>query len=71
MSTTPVGVPEIAQRLKKTKGEVQRWLALGELPKAPWEVNGAPAWPWHAIQEWAAETNRPLPIVPRRAKEHA
>jgi hypothetical protein len=55
----PVGLEEISARLRVARATVDQWRARGVLPAAlPGPVGGRPAWPWRAIEEWAARTGR-------------
>lgn len=54
----PVGIVEIAERLKVKRATVDQWLQRELLPEASWRVGGRPAWPWQTIHDWADATGR-------------
>jgi hypothetical protein len=62
MDTTPVGVIEIAERLKVTRDAVNNWRRHGRdvgFPEPRWTVGGRPAWDWHRdIEAWARDSGR-------------
>jgi hypothetical protein len=55
----PVGVVEIAERLRVTRKAVDAWRIrdLG-FPEPSWTVGGRPAWEWEDVETWARETRR-------------
>ena len=55
---TPVGIPEIAQRLGVQRATVDQWRFRGLLPEPEWTVGGGPAWDWPTIEAWAKQTGR-------------
>lgn len=55
---TPLGIPEIAERLGVQRETVDQWRARGILPDPDWTVGGRPAWRWSTIRRWARETGR-------------
>ena len=59
----PVGLAEIAERLRVDRATADQWRQRGVLPAPVWTVGGRPAWPWHVIEAWARETGR-LPSGP-------
>lgn len=54
----PVGLADIAARLKRPKITVRKWREKGELPDAEAEVSGMPVWRWVTIEKWARKTGR-------------
>ena len=54
----PVGILEIATRLKVKRDTVNKWRDRGLFPPPRWTVGGRPAWHWPEVLEWAEETNR-------------
>jgi hypothetical protein len=50
----PVGVAEIAERLRVRQQTVAQWKLRGLLPPARWTVSRLPAWNWPDIERWAA-----------------
>ena len=55
----PVGLAEIAQRLRVQRDTVDKWRARNLLPEPTWpSVGGRPAWNWPVIETWARETGR-------------
>jgi predicted DNA-binding transcriptional regulator AlpA len=55
---TPVGIVEIADRLRVSRNTVDQWRHRGLLPDPLWTVGGRPAWSWDDIAEWAEQTGR-------------
>lgn len=55
---TPVGLAEIATRLKRARPTVDSWRTRGDLPPSDWTVGGRPAWDLATIEAWARETGR-------------
>lgn len=55
---TPVGIPEIADRLNVKRETVDMWRYRGLLPDPKWVVGGRPAWDWKDVELWARETGR-------------
>lgn len=60
---TPVGIPEIAERLDVRQNTVSQWkLSQATFPPAePTRVGGSPWWRWGAIRQWATDTGRLAP----------
>jgi predicted DNA-binding transcriptional regulator AlpA len=58
MACDPVGIPEIAERLRVKRPTVDVWRTRGLLPEPRWTVGGRPAWNWSDIQTWAKDTAR-------------
>jgi hypothetical protein len=54
----PVGLAEIATRLKVQRQTVDSWRARRLLPPPRWTVGGRPAWDWSDFALWAQETGR-------------
>ncbi len=55
----PVGLAEIAQRLRVQRDTVDKWRARHLLPQPTWpSVGGRPAWHWPVIETWARDTGR-------------
>jgi predicted DNA-binding transcriptional regulator AlpA len=54
----PVGIPEIAERLKVERATVDQWRQRRLLPEPKWTVGGRPAWEWKDIERWARKTGR-------------
>jgi hypothetical protein len=55
----PVGLTDIADRLKADRRTPQQWHHRGILPPADWQVSGRPAWCWpHTLKPWAERTGR-------------
>lgn len=54
----PVGIPEIAERLRVERATVDKWRVRGVLPEPRWTVGGRPAWAWGDIRAWAEQTDR-------------
>lgn len=54
----PVGIPEIAERLKVERATVDQWRQRGVFPEPKWTVGGRPAWEWNDIEKWATKTGR-------------
>lgn len=61
----PVGVPEIAARLGRSRQTVDNWRYASTrgtlpvpLPEPKWRVGGRPAWDWADVEAWAKETGR-------------
>lgn len=54
----PVGLVEIAERLRVQRATADMWRLRGLLPKPRWVVGGRPAWAWPDIQTWASATGR-------------
>lgn len=58
MSCEPVGIPEIADRLRVKRETVDIWRFRKLLPDPRWTVGGRPAWNWPDIAAWAEQTGR-------------
>lgn len=58
VSCTPVGIPEIAQRLGVKRETVDTWRFRQLLPEPRWTVGGRPAWNWPDVERWARERGR-------------
>jgi hypothetical protein len=54
----PVGIVEIAERLKVRRKTVDVWLYRKLLPAPQWTVGGRPAWNWSDVETWARSTGR-------------
>jgi len=54
----PVGLAEIADRLRVTRATVDSWRMRDRLPEPRWTVGGRPAWNWADIEAWAHDTGR-------------
>lgn len=54
----PVGLNEIAERLRVRRDTVDHWRTRGLLPESRWTVGGRPAWAWGDIRAWAEQTDR-------------
>ena len=67
----PVGVAEIADRLKVKQQTVAMWKYRGKsvgLPEPRWEISRLPAWEWRDVEKWARQTGR-LKGKPRRRQK--
>ncbi len=62
-----VGIPEIAERLSKSRRTVIAWRYRAKNPPPPpWEpfptelmlVSGRPIWDWTDVEAWAKRTGR-------------
>lgn len=65
-SVEPVGVVDIAKRLRVKQQTVAMWRYRGLLPEARWSVSSQPAWNWPDIERWAKATGR---LRPRKEEE--
>ncbi|MDQ2729107.1 MAG: hypothetical protein M3Y91_14895 [Actinomycetota bacterium] len=54
----PVGVVEVAHRLRVTRDDVNNWRRRDQFPPPNWTVGGRPAWRWSTIDAWAQATGR-------------
>lgn len=56
----PVGLSEIADRLRYPRQSVKQWHSMRHvLPEpGPGTVSGAPWWDWAVIEAWARQTGR-------------
>lgn len=55
----PVGLVEIAVRLRVHPQTPRNWRAQGVLPEPRWSVSGSPVWDWALdVEPWALETGR-------------
>jgi hypothetical protein len=58
----PVGLAEIAERMRVQRKTAVMWNYRGLLPAPRWTVSGQPAWDWwDDIVPWA-EASRRLPV---------
>lgn len=58
MACDPVGISEIAERLKARPQTVSMWKFRGLLPHPRWTVSGLPAWEWKDVEKWAKSSGR-------------
>lgn len=58
MDCDPVGIAEIAERLKVKRPTVDIWRQRDLLPEPRWTVGGRPAWNWPDVESWAKATGR-------------
>jgi hypothetical protein len=65
MASEPVGLVEIAERLRVKRETAGMWHYRSEcgglpvpMPAPRWIVSGAPAWRWSDIERWARKTGR-------------
>lgn len=55
----PVGLAEIATRLRVQRATVDQWRQRDVLPPPDYpSVGGRPAWEWQTIREWGRQTGR-------------
>lgn len=54
----PVGIEDIAERLKVRPDTVRMWRHRELMPEPRWTVSSRPAWNWPDIEKWARETDR-------------
>ncbi len=58
-AASPVGLMEIADRLRVERQTARNWQQRGVLPPHRWTVSGRPAWSWtRDIEPWARQTGR-------------
>lgn len=60
--TDPVGLAEIAIRLKVRRSTVDQWKFRGLMPPPQWTIGGSPAWSWRRIRKWASDTGTLLGV---------
>lgn len=51
----PVGIHEIAQRLRVEVETVYMWRSRKRLPDPATTISGSPCWSWETIEEWASK----------------
>ena len=54
----PVGVKEVAERLRVQANTVHAWRKRGRLPEPKGTAGGDPLWDWPDIEAWARATGR-------------
>lgn len=54
----PVGLREVAARLRVSIHTARMWRNRGRMPKESCTVSNVPLWSWSVVEKWADETGR-------------
>jgi hypothetical protein len=65
----PVGLREVAARLRVSIHTARMWRNRGRMPKEACTVSNVPLWSWSVVEQWADQTGR-LTEARRRSRSN-